>query len=77
MGNEDYKKAIEVFKTNVELYPDSDNVYDSLGEAFEKSGMLKKAAKNYKIAVEKGKKANSRNLPIYKENLKRVQDQLN
>ena len=73
MGNKEYAKAIEIFQTNVKIYPNSNNVYDSLGEAFEKSGKLKLAAKNYSIAVEKGEKANSRNLTIYKTNLERVQ----
>jgi len=70
----EYAKAIEVFQANVKLYPNSDNVYDSLGEAYEKSGNLKLAAKNYNIAVEKGQKANSQNLTIYKANLLRVQE---
>ena len=77
LGKADYENAIDVFKTNVELYPNSDNVYDSLGEAYEKSGKLKLAVASYKIAVEKGTTAQSRNLEIYKKNLKRVQDQLN
>jgi len=77
MVNKEYEKAIKVFKANVKVYPNSDNVYDSLAEAYEKSGDLKLAAKNYSIAIEKGEKANSRNLPIYKTNLKRVQALLN
>jgi len=28
------KEAIEIFKLNVEEYPESGNVYDSLGEAY-------------------------------------------
>ena len=30
----DFKKAIEIFKINIALYPHSSNVYDSLGEAY-------------------------------------------
>lgn len=41
------EEAIEVFKRNSQLYPNSPNVYDSLGEAFEKSGQLKEAKENY------------------------------
>ena len=52
LGNEEYAKAIEAFHANVKYYPNSNNVYDSLGEAYEKSGNLKLAAENYKIAVE-------------------------
>jgi tetratricopeptide (TPR) repeat protein len=39
--------AIEVFKLNVESYPDSFNVYDSLGEAYMKQGNKELAIKNY------------------------------
>lgn len=41
------EEAIEVFKKNSQLYPNSANVYDSLGEVFEKSGQLKEAKENY------------------------------
>lgn len=46
------KEAIAVFKLNVASFPDSGNVYDSLGEAYLKDGNNKLAAKNYKKAVE-------------------------
>ena len=45
-------EAIAVFKVNVELYPQSSNVYDSLGEAYLASGDKALAAINYKKALE-------------------------
>ncbi|WP_395375964.1 serine hydrolase [Marinicella sp. W31] len=45
------KKAIEVFKFNTSVYPQSWNAYDSLGEALEKNGELKKALMQYKKAL--------------------------
>ncbi len=45
-------EAIEIFKLNVELFPDSWNVYDSLGEAYLNSGDNKLALENYKKSVE-------------------------
>lgn len=39
--------AIEVLKLNVQLYPASANVYDSLGEAYLKAGNHQKAIENY------------------------------
>ncbi|HQR36148.1 MAG TPA: alpha/beta hydrolase-fold protein, partial [Blastocatellia bacterium] len=45
-------EAITAFKSNVERYPNSANVYDSLGEAYEKSGKLNLAKPNYEKAVE-------------------------
>jgi Flp pilus assembly protein TadD len=44
--------AIAVFKVNVELYPQSSNVYDSLGEAYLANGDKELAAINYKKSVE-------------------------
>jgi tetratricopeptide (TPR) repeat protein len=45
-------EAIEVFKFNVELFPKSYNVYDSLGEAYMQSGDKENAALNYKKSLE-------------------------
>jgi cyanophycinase len=44
---EKYKEAIEIFQLNVEQNPNSWEVYDSLGEAYMKSGNKKQAALNY------------------------------
>jgi tetratricopeptide (TPR) repeat protein len=47
-----YEKAIEIFKINVALYPDSPNVYDSLGEAYFNSGDTISSIANYKRSLE-------------------------
>lgn len=52
LNEEHYDEAIEVFKLNVEMYPDSWNAYDSLGEAYMKSGELGLAVNNYTRSVE-------------------------
>jgi hypothetical protein len=72
LQEKDAEKAIEVFRLNVRLYPDSANVYDSLGEALEGAGKKEEAAKQYAKAVELGATAKDPNLPIYKKNLQRV-----
>jgi len=46
------KEAIEVFKLNVTLFPDSWNVYDSLGEAYAAEGNKDLAIKNYERSIE-------------------------
>ena len=46
------EKAIEIFELNVLLHPESANAYDSLGDAYRKSGNKEKAIKNYKKALE-------------------------
>lgn len=46
------KDAIEIFKLNVEQYPDSWNVYDSMGEAYAIDGQKDIAIKNYEKSLE-------------------------
>jgi tetratricopeptide (TPR) repeat protein len=46
------KEAIEVFKLNVTLFPDSWNAYDSLGEAYAAEGNKELAIKNYERSIE-------------------------
>ena len=45
-------QAIKIFKLNVEAYPKAWNVYDSLGEAYMKTGKTKLAIKYYQKSVE-------------------------
>ena len=44
--------AIEIFKLNVEMFPNSSNVYDSLGEAYMTNGDKELSIKNYKKVLE-------------------------
>jgi tetratricopeptide (TPR) repeat protein len=46
-------EAIELLKLNTQLYPDSANTYDSLGEAYRKSGQKELAIESYKKSLEK------------------------
>lgn len=45
-------EAVKVFKLNVELYPQSANVYDSYGEALAAVGDKENAIINYRKSVE-------------------------
>jgi glyoxylase-like metal-dependent hydrolase (beta-lactamase superfamily II) len=47
------KEAIEIFKLNVEAYPESGNVYDSLAEAYMNDGNKELAIKFYLKSLEK------------------------
>ena len=66
------EEAIAAFKANVERYPASANVYDSLAEAYERSGRLELAKPNYEKAYALGKESSDPNLAIYKTNMDRV-----
>lgn len=52
LRKEQFQVAISLFKLNVEIYPESWNVYDSLGEAYMKRGDQILAIKNYKKSLE-------------------------
>lgn len=46
------KEALEIFKLNVHLYPNSSNVYDSVAEAYAFLGQRTLAIQNYKRSLE-------------------------
>lgn len=69
---QDYESAVSVLLENTKRFPNSANVYDSLGEAYENSDENSLAAENYKKACELGKKNNDKNLAVYKKNYERV-----
>jgi hypothetical protein len=71
-----FDEAIAIFKTNVERYPESANVYDSLAEAYERSGRLELAAPLYEKAQTLGQQNQDPNLAIYKTNFARVSEKL-
>src|SRR5262249_10341931 len=58
----DYPKAIAVFRLNTQLYPNSANTYDSLGEALEKSGDNAGAIAMYKKSIEIASKPGNENV---------------
>ena len=64
--------AIVAFKANVERYPDSANVYDSLAEAYERGGRVDLAAPLYEKAYQNGQKIKDPNVALYKTNFDRA-----
>ena len=67
-------EAIAVFKANIERYPESANVYDSLAEAYEKSGQIELALANYEKAAALGKRNGDANTAIYQANFERASE---
>jgi predicted alpha/beta superfamily hydrolase len=70
------EEAIAAFKANVERYPDSANVYDSLAEAYERGGRLDLAEPLYDKARVLGQQNNDPNAAIYKANYERAHGKL-
>ena len=52
MRKKKLQEAIAIFKLNVEFYPTSWNVYDSLGEAYMNNGDKDLAIENYKKSLQ-------------------------
>jgi predicted alpha/beta superfamily hydrolase len=72
MGAKKFDEAIAVFQRNVELYPGSANVYDSLGEGYENAGKLDLASQSFQKAIDVGTKTGDPGLDSFKDHLKRV-----
>jgi Tfp pilus assembly protein PilF len=70
------EEAIAVFKANVERYPNSANVYDSLAEAYERGGRMDLAEPLYDKARILGQQNNDPNAAVYKANYERVHAKL-
>ena len=52
LGKNNFDLAISIFKINTILYPQSANVFDSLGEGYMVNGDDKNAMKNYKRSLD-------------------------
>jgi predicted alpha/beta superfamily hydrolase len=72
MADKKLDDAIAAFRRNVELYPGSANVYDSLGEGYENAGKLDLATQQFQKAIKVGSETNDANLNAYQDHLKRV-----
>jgi tetratricopeptide (TPR) repeat protein len=71
-----FDEAITIFKINVERYPESANVYDSLAEAYERTGKLELAAPLYEKAQTVGQRNQDPNFAVYKANFERATEKL-
>lgn len=76
LGQGNAEEAVAAFKLNVERYPGSANVYDSLGEAYERTGRPELARANYEKAHALGVQTGDPNVQIFKTNLDRVAAQV-
>jgi predicted alpha/beta superfamily hydrolase len=72
LGEDRIEEAVKVFKSNIERYPMSANVYDSLAECYERTGKLDLARPNYEKAMQLGEKNNDPNAALFRKNFERV-----
>lgn len=72
LGQKKIEESIAAFKRNVELYPGSANVYDSLADALEAAGKSDLARQNVQKAVTVGTQAGDPLLPQFKQHLDRL-----
>ena len=70
------EEAIAVFKANIERYPASANVYDSLAEAYERGGRIELAEPLYDKARQLGQQNNDPNAAVFKANYERAHAKL-
>jgi predicted alpha/beta superfamily hydrolase len=68
----DVKGALPFFRWNAELYADSANVHDSLGEALEAAGNSAEALASYERAVEIGRRLSDPRLAAFTKNRDRL-----
>ena len=61
-SNEKLDWAIELFKMNVQLYPEDGNLWDSLGDGYRANNLKEDAIKSYQKAIELGYKDSQKKL---------------
>jgi predicted alpha/beta superfamily hydrolase len=69
ISREAFDDAVAAFELNINNYPGSANVYDSLGECYEAMNKLSLARMNYEKAYERGQEIGDPNTVIYKRHL--------
>lgn len=66
--NENINWAIELFKINVQLYPNDGNLWDSLGDGYKANNLKKEAINSYQKAIELGYKDSQKKLSELNKN---------
>jgi len=72
----DLEAALALFLYNIELYPNSPNVYDSYAEALEGAGRLEEAVANYRTAARLAERPRDPRLEVYRANRDRAEKAL-
>ncbi len=76
LGRKQPEHALAYFELNTRHFPDSANVYDSLGEGLEAAGRLDDARQSYERAVTRGEQAKDPNVRFFRDHLDAVRKKL-
>jgi predicted alpha/beta superfamily hydrolase len=72
LGAKKIDEALAAFRRNVELYPQSANIYDSVADGFEAAGKPDLAAQNVEKAIEVATQTGDPLLPDFRKHLERL-----
>jgi len=72
LGQGNVPHAIEALQLNVERFPESANVYDSLGDAYDAAGKFDRALENYERAYRMAQATNHPFVATYRSNYERL-----
>jgi formylglycine-generating enzyme required for sulfatase activity/predicted alpha/beta superfamily hydrolase len=76
LGKKDFGRSLEFFRYNAATYPDSANVWDSLGETLEAEGKREEAFESYAKAAALGEKNGDPNTVAFRKNEARLGKEL-
>jgi len=76
LQKKDTVRALEFFHYNVATYPESANVYDSLGDGLEAAGKLDEALASFTKAANAGEKSGDPNAEAFRKNADRLREKL-
>lgn len=76
LAQKNFPAALAFFRYNAKTYPDSANVYDSLGDALEASGSPEDALTSFTKAAELGEKTGDPNAKAFRANADRLKARL-
>jgi predicted alpha/beta superfamily hydrolase len=76
LGSGRSEAAISVFEANVERYPESPNVYDSLGDGYDAAGQDERALESYREAVRRAEAVGDSRLDTYRGNMERMLEKI-
>lgn len=70
------EEAVEILEANVQRYPESPNVYDSLGDGYDAAGRSEEALESYREAVRRAEAGDDPRLETFRGNVERMLEKI-